>query len=107
MSQVTQELILKHPDWIEWSTKVLSLAVIPCLMWAKSLDEDRALLIERQSNQATEITELKNQLNSTNSKVNNLEGSLREIKVKIDLMTTLLQDLKSDIAIRVKDSSTR
>jgi hypothetical protein len=95
----------KANAWVDLITKLLAIAVIPCLIWMKSLEEDRVLLIERQAKQDAEITKLQNKLESTDSKVANLEGSLREIKVKIDLITSLLHDLKSSVAFSAKNNN--
>lgn len=95
----------KANAWVDLITKLLAIAVIPCLIWMKSLEEDRVLLIERQAKQDSEITRLQTKLENTDSKVANLEGSLREIKVKIDLITSLLHDLKSSVAFSAKNTN--
>lgn len=95
----------KANAWVDLITKLLAIAVIPCLIWMKSLEEDRVLLIERQAKQDSEITKLQAKLENTDSKVANLEGSLREIKVKIDVITSLLHDLKSSVTFSVKNNN--
>jgi len=95
----------KANAWVDLITKLLAIAVIPCLIWMKSLEEDRVLLIERQAKQDSEITRLQTKLENTDSKVANLEGSLREIKVKIDVITSLLHDLKSSVTFSAKNNN--
>ncbi len=92
----------KANTWVDLISKLLTIAVIPCLVWMKSLEEDRVLLIERQQKQEQEIQKLQTKLETTESKISNLEGSLREIKVKIDVITSLLQDIKSSVVINTK-----
>lgn len=92
----------KANSWVDLVGKLLTLAVIPCLVWMKSLEEDRVLLIERQQKQEQEINRLQGKLEATESKVSNLEGSLREIKVKIDVITSLLQDIKTSVVVNAK-----
>lgn len=80
---------------LEWLAKILSVLVVPTLLWVNSLEVERAV-------QAKVIEELQNKVNNNVEELDNMQRvmaentiTLSKIQVTLEAMNTTLSEVRS------------
>tara|TARA_Y100001973_G_C5171928_1_gene319625 strand:- start:552 stop:830 length:279 start_codon:yes stop_codon:yes gene_type:complete len=89
---------MNYPNAIEIASKLLSLAVIPTLLWINSVSVDLALLKNKAEVIESRVKRLEdNQTNLTRDVANN-SGTLREIKATLTIVHELVRDIRANMS---------
>ena len=82
---------------MEWLAKILSVLVIPTLLWVNSLEVERAV-------QAKVIEELQNKVNTNTQELDNMQRmvadnaiTLSKIQVTLEAMNNTLSEVRSTL----------
>ena len=82
---------------IDAGAKILSMGVIPALLWVNSVSVDMALVGAKLEASKGRIERLESSLSKLTTEVSNNSGELREIKATLTLIHELVREIRADL----------
>ena len=89
---------MTYPNALELASRILSLAVIPTLIWVNSVSVDLALLKSRAEVIESRVKRLEDNQTSLTRDVANNSGTLREIKATLTIVHELVRDIRANMS---------